>query len=68
MATTNEFFSKPILMELEGVYTMKRDFARVAAKLTAESGPDFKATLAAAPLEGIDLTRPLDTGRRVDLW
>ena len=31
------------------------------------STPDFKEYLASAPLEGIDLTRPLDFGRDVDL-
>ncbi len=31
------------------------------------SRPDLKALLASAPLEGIDLTRPRDFGRDVDL-
>jgi hypothetical protein len=29
--------------------------------------PDFKEFLASAPLEGVDLTRPLDFGRDVEL-
>jgi hypothetical protein len=36
---------------------------RVAARPTT----DLKALLAAAPLEGIDLTRVRDAGRKVDL-
>jgi hypothetical protein len=28
---------------------------------------DFKAFLASAPLEGVDLTRPLDYGRDIEL-
>lgn len=33
----------------------------------AKEAPDFKEYLASAPLEGVDLTRPLDFGRDIDL-
>ena len=33
----------------------------------ADSGPDFKEYLASAPLEGVDLSRPLDLGRDINL-
>ena len=45
--------------------------AEARALLRAKFGPppadSLKALLAAAPLEGIDLERPRDTGRDVDL-
>jgi len=33
----------------------------------ADRTPDFKEFLASAPLEGVDLTRPPDFGREIDL-
>jgi hypothetical protein len=40
--------------------------ALIRTHLAAKT-PDFKEFLASAPLEGIDLTRPLDFGRDVEL-
>ncbi|MET0429704.1 MAG: hypothetical protein ABW026_14565, partial [Microvirga sp.] len=37
------------------------------AQLPPEPGIDLKALLAGAPLDGVDLTRPRDMGRAVDL-
>ena len=42
--------------------------ALLRARFTADKAKGLKALLAAAPLEGIDLTRARDTGRQVDLW
>jgi hypothetical protein len=36
-------------------------------KFPEEPAVDLKALLASAPLEGVDLTRPRDLGREVDL-
>ena len=41
--------------------------ALLRARFTPEKSQGFKALLAAAPLEGIDLTRARDIGRPVDL-
>ena len=41
--------------------------ALLRARFTPEKAHGLKALLAAAPLEGIDLTRAHDTGRPVDL-
>jgi len=41
--------------------------ALLRARFTADKAKGLKALLAAAPLEGIDLTRAHDTGRPVDL-
>jgi hypothetical protein len=41
--------------------------ALLRARFTPEKAQGLKALLAAAPLEGIDLTRDRDTGRPVDL-
>jgi hypothetical protein len=40
--------------------------AFLQAQFAAAAEPDFKAFLASAPLEGIDLTRNKSTGRNVD--
>ena len=48
---------------------MKRN-GRIGHETTARQenrAPDLKALLAAAPLEGIDLERPRDLGREIDL-
>jgi hypothetical protein len=41
--------------------------AVLRARFAAEGAQGLKALLAAAPLEGIDLTRNRDSGRLVDL-
>jgi hypothetical protein len=41
--------------------------ALLRARFAPEKAQGLKALLAAAPLEGIDLTRARDTGRPVDL-
>jgi hypothetical protein len=41
--------------------------ALLRARFVSRRTPELKALLAAAPLEGIDLTRSPDTGRPVDL-
>ncbi|MGQ0662359.1 MAG: hypothetical protein ACT4P2_01990 [Pseudomonadota bacterium] len=41
--------------------------ARLRAAMARPGGPSLKALLAAAPLEGIDLTRARDRGRDVRL-
>jgi hypothetical protein len=41
--------------------------AVLRARFAAEGAQGLKALLAAAPLEGIDLTRSRDSGRLVDL-
>ena len=41
--------------------------ARLLDVVAEEPKPSLKALLAAAPLEGIDLTRPRDLGREVEL-
>jgi antitoxin Phd len=40
--------------------------AETYARMTRKQ-PDFKAFLRKAPLEGVDLTRSRDTGRKIDL-
>ncbi len=60
-------FGRWAFAELRDVHTMERDFGNFVADLARSPGPDFKELLATAPLDGIDLTRPLDTGRRADL-
>jgi len=59
---------------VRGVVNALRDPEREAearallrARFGATAPPDLKALLAAAPLEGIDLTREQDVGRDVDL-
>jgi hypothetical protein len=41
--------------------------ALLRARFVSQRAPELKALLAAAPLEGIDLTRTNDPGRPVDL-
>ena len=53
--------------EFIDVHTMEVEFASVVASLIQKTSPDFKEILAAAPLEGIDLTRLRDIGRAVEL-
>jgi hypothetical protein len=48
---------------------LRSDAVRGALRREAGTAPhlDLKALLAMAPLEGIDLDRPIDPGREVDL-
>ncbi len=39
--------------------------ALLSARFTADTAQGLKAMLATAPLEGIELTRPRDTGREI---
>jgi len=58
----------------EGPQTVTRHGKPVAVLVPADEyqrlrtgGKSFKAFLASAPLEGVEITRSLDTGRVVDL-
>ncbi|HVN88224.1 MAG TPA: type II toxin-antitoxin system Phd/YefM family antitoxin [Candidatus Binataceae bacterium] len=58
----------------EGPQTVTRHGKPVAVLVPADEyqrlrtgGKSFKALLASAPLEGVEITRSLDTGRVVDL-
>jgi len=61
----------PVLRKLSSV--LRGDPVRAAKvrerlrKMIDEERPGLKELLASAPLEGIDLTRPQDLGRDVDL-
>ncbi|MCY4107584.1 MAG: restriction endonuclease, partial [Chloroflexi bacterium] len=60
-------FGRWVFAELRDVHTMERDFGDCVADMPRLPARDFKEMLATAPLNGLDLTRPLDTGRRADL-
>lgn len=54
-------------LEIANINTMKQDFDECINSFSSEWPSDFKSMLEIAPLQGIDLDRPRDLGRDVDL-
>ncbi len=60
-------FGKWGFLEITDINTMKQEFDEYISEFSYEWPTDFKSMLEVAPLEGVDLDRPRDFGREVDL-